>query len=284
MRAALVTLGLLGFWEWWRRRARVEVGVFSWLRAHVEPGDLEAFKRAGGTHLVVKIVDGQAPFRVGDDEVDEVPLWMADARRVGLVVEGWGWSYAHDLAGARAEGRYAGQRCKELGIRRFYWDAEHHWSDGDGDEAEALAYAAGFRETAPVGCELAWSSFSSVPGATERAIRAFDVWAPQTYGSTRTPGSSDPQWRTAMTRRLDKGRRLGLTLAPIVTTGDVDDKGTHWSPWRGPDGVLAWARDEQIPRVNIWWGANSKGRMTRPGRYARPLVEDVALLVRREVA
>lgn len=279
MRAAILGLGLWGLWEWFRR-ARVEVGFFSWLRTHLEPGDLEAFKRAGGSHLIVKIVDGQSVFR--PNGVDEVALWQADATRVGLVVEGWGWSYAHDLAGARAEGEFAGRRCVELGIRRYYWDAEHQWADGDADEAEALAFAAGFRAAAPH-VELAWSSFSSVDGATPRAIQAYDVWAPQTYGSTRTPGSSDVKWRQTMTLRLDKGRKLGLKLAPIVTTGDVDPAGVHWSPWRGPDGVLAWARDERLPRLNFWYGANSRGRMQRPGKYARPLVEDIALLVRREV-
>lgn len=256
---------------------RCDVGLFLFHAGLLEPGDLEAFARAGGRTLVVKVLDGTRPFQ------PEATLeLMASARRAGLAVEGWGYHYCRSVGEAVAEGAAAAARVEALGLRRYYWDAEDEWAHSAAVPAvTARAWLGAYRQGTRA--EAWWASYSAAVHDGEAAaddpateapydvLAEWDGYAPQCYGTTSRPGESDKRLYEIHVQRIEKGRLAGVPVAPIVSTGDVDKVGRHWTPWRGPYGVEAVVRDLRLRRLLVWYGSNSRGRMTRSGRFAPPL-------------
>lgn len=261
----------------------------------IEDGGLEEFARAGGERLVVKLLDGTRHF-----EPDSTKRLVARGRELGLEVEGWGYHYCRSVAEAEREADKVVAVCRALGIRRYKWDGEEEWAHSPAvPRVTAQAFVRRVHLASGGEIEVWWTSYTAATFDGEPAmddphtaakwdtLREFDGYAPQCYGTTRWPGRSDPNIRRVHIDRIRKGLDAGLSIdriCPLVSTGDVDKNGQHWTPWEGQDGVLAVARDLQLMRVDIWWGTNSKGRMTTRGRYAPALRELIPLLASRRVA
>ena len=274
----------------WVFGARCDVGLFLFHDGLLEPGDLAAFRAAGGKYLVLKMLDGTRPF-----EPHDTARMMAEARSLGLVVEGWGYHYSRTIAEASAEGSAAASICRQLGVPRYYWDAEDEWAHSAAVPADtARAFLRAFRAGGP-GAGAWWSSYSGATHDKEAAaddpstqapydiLAEWDGYAPQCYGTTTQPGRSDERLFRLHVDRIAKGRLAGIPLAPIFTTGDVDPLGQHWTPWQGAWGIESVVAHERLTRINIWYGGNSRGRMQRRGKYAPPLVAMIPAIRRWQV-
>lgn len=241
-----------------------EVGLMQYLPSHIGPGELSAFARAGGTVYIPKVCDGGLEFMA-----QEYAALIYEARSLGLRLEGWGYHYCVSASGAVYEGKAAGRIANRLGLKKYVWDAETQWYNGNmvtitvpggspSRTAFGIAFVDAFRSVS--GVELCCSGVPADESGVPNSLLAhFDTWTPQCYGFAPSTALDSPSLQATWVRSIDNG--AGKPSEPVFTSGRAE--GDHvWSPWTPQHGVLATINQLQLKRISIWYGAGSAGRIS----------------------
>ncbi|MFQ5409661.1 MAG: nuclear transport factor 2 family protein [Anaerolineales bacterium] len=195
-------------------------GFFTWKLRNVERGNAEAIAekaaRAGLTHLIIKIADGNQRF--GEATQNRAVVNALRNRRIQV----WGWHYVYG-SDPNGEARVGVEQTKTLRLDGYVIDAEHQYKQ-PGKDAAARQYMAGLRQGLP-STPIALSSYRYPSFHRELPWAAFlekcDYNMPQVYWEK----AHNPDAQLKRTVQEFANTRLVGFNRPVIPTGSAYGSG-----------------------------------------------------------
>lgn len=226
-------------------------GYFIWKISSCERGDVNAIadlaQRAGYTHVLIKIADGNYSYNLSSSNVDLVPPLVRALHARGIQAYGWHYVYGDDPVG---EANIAIQRVRQTNVDGYVIDAEKEYKVPGKDRA-AAAFMSRLRlnlTSMPVAlCSYRFPSYH--PQLPWRAfLEKCDYNMPQVYWqSSHNPADQ-------ITRTVNEFQNI-TPLRPIIPVGSAYKAGS-WAAT--PADVVSFMQTSQalnLTAVNFWeWG------------------------------
>lgn len=223
--------------------------MYLWIISRVEGGNPDAIadlaKKAGLSHVLIKVADGSYPYNVDrDTKVDHVPAMVAALRQRGI--QPWGWQYIYGR-NALTEARMAVQRVKEFNLPGFVVNAEIEFKQS-GMDVVAGKYMEELRRGLP-DTSIGFSSFRYPnyhrPLPFETFLEYSDINMPQVYWVK----SYNPAQQ--LLKSLHEYQALKV-WRPFLPTGCAYPEGS-WKPT--PEQIIEFlsaVRENDLPGANFW--------------------------------
>lgn len=213
----------------------------------------------GLSWVSVKLADGRTEFWR-----NYTPGLVAELRRVGIEVVGWGWTYGGwwdrgadpdvfypSKAIAREEGAFHAGLCRRYGIQHFQIDAEKEYKRLPDPGDRLSAYVNAFRAEAP-GIELSLCTYrhplQHSPFPFHVARNLVDAWSPQVYWEGQIDPEAGAEDLAASKRAYDNLKPL-----PFIPIGPLYRNAVGWTASAEQlGGFFQKALDMAVPAVGFW--------------------------------